>query len=201
MNKKITIILILLSISLIGGCNLWELPGAKSKARQAAAEITDKRIELENLVQEWEEAQELAREKPTPENIEKADEIAAEAEAKAAAQAERVRRQEELLAAIKDSEEVVAETTDQAKDAVQYLPEPWRTGALMALTFGLTLVRGNRKAKVLADQARRDGYEEAEAVGISVVKSVDKVLTADQKKGIQQGMESKWLVDKAQGKI
>ena len=192
MTKLLPILLVLLFVV---GCNTVELPFAKTKARDMAAKIEQKKAELVELKAEAVEAVKAAEADPTPAKVEKAEAAKDALQEKARETARQIVELESLTSAIEDSEAAVAETTEQAKEAVAYLPSPWREIALMAGTFGLTLLKGRSTAKVLSDKAR----DETEAVAISAIRSVDDVLTSEQKATISQGPKVKALVDKAQG--
>lgn len=187
----------LLILLMISGCNTSELPFARAKARDMAAETEVKKAELVELEAEAIEAARAAEADPTPAKVEKAEAAADVLQDKARETARHIVELESLVGAIKESEAAVAETTAQAKEAAAYLPSPWREIVLMAGTFGLTLLKGRSTAKVLAERARG----EAEAVAISAIRSVDEVLSDSQKATIKQGPKVKALVDKAQGKL
>jgi len=215
MNKKKIAIgliaLMVISVVFLSGCNSWELPGAKAKARDLASDITQAKVEIAELQAEAQAAIDAANADPTTENADAAIGAVKALEDKATATAEKMIDLESLLGAIKESEADVEATTTQAREVAAFLPSPWREAVLIAMTFGLTLVRGNRNAKVLAEktddklyedcvEARRGGYEDAEKIGLSIVKSLDGKLSDAQLATIKQGPQAKALVDKAQGK-
>jgi len=194
---------ILAAAVMLGGCNTLQLPGARARAADLAAEVQQKKAALIDLETEWAEAVEIAAADPTDENDQKAEKAEAKVKAKAAETAALLAELEALRDAIAESEKTAAEAAEQAREAAEYLPEPWRTGGLLAMAIGLTWLKGFAQAKVLKQKASAAELKAAETqeAAISVVQSLEGVLMDEQKDAIKQGPKAKALVDKAQGRI
>ena len=182
------------AVGVISGCNTAELPWAKAKARDLAAEIEQAKVEMAELQAEAQAAVTAAQSDPTPAKQEKADEATTALQEKARATAKKMVELESLIGRIDAARLADAEALAAAKEAAEFLPSPWREVALMVGTLGVTLWTSFGHTKTLVSKERE--------IGKSVVRSLDKVgLTAEQLATIKQGPEAKALVNEAQGKV
>jgi len=208
--------IVLAAALVLPGCNTWQLPQAKSQARQKAALIADKKVELKEKAIELESLIEEHEKAPTPETKKKVEEKAVEVNQLSKETAAEIRGLAELTASIADSEIVIKETTEQVTGVAAYLPSPWREGVVLLLGIGGTLIKARSTAKVTAQAqaARRQVHDlaievssaaraEDEAVIASIVTSLDKVLTAGQKKKLsgKMGPAAEAAVQKAKGRV
>lgn len=194
------------------GCNSEQLPFARSRARRKAAQLADKKVELQELAAEWEKLQAEAEADPVPVKIEKADNAKVLVTAKVSDVRKTIRDLAELTAAITDSEQTVKQVSDQAEGVAAYLPSPWREAAVLVLGIGGTLIQGRGRAKVLkragvqrahdlAIEVSNQTRAEDEAVIAGIVASVEKVLTPELKEKIRQGPATEAAVKKAKGRV
>lgn len=166
-----------------------------AQEQDLAAKIEEGKADLAAMIAKAKAADAAA--KASPDNdalLKKYEDAMNAADAEARALAKEIIELESLIEQRKAAQKAEAEAREAAVGLLdRFAPEPYRSSvvAIVSLLFGFMRSRGYYTAR----------ENRSEAVALSVIRSVDDVLTADQKKTIVQGEKSMALVNKAQGKL
>ena len=176
------------------GCTELALPDWMYEQKTLAADVTQRKAEIEELQVELAGLVQKAEADPTPENTAAVDLAKTVLNKKVRAVTVKMIDLEALTEHIKEAQAAAADAQEAVASGIeQYAPEPYR-GIALTLFGGLLAAiksHGYYAAKI---KRERD-------VGKSVVNSLSGVLTDEQKAEIKQGPEAKALVDEAQGRV
>ncbi len=200
-------LLILIVGSLLPGCTMSVTPHAEAELIEKKAESDIAEKDLANAEQEF--ADEASSPDPDPVKLFELNSKIHKAEAAVISKAAKVKSLQEQL---KKAEESEAKLLEAAEQSASFLPSPWREMIVAGITFGAAFWRNKGVANALADKnedkfydavekSRLDGYVDAESIAISVINSVDKVLTKELKAKIKHGPQAEALVRKAKGRV